>query len=307
MRVAGVIFCAQSYQGVGPDFSLAHHKLKAHLVQMNKLLPEDQQQHLNYHDLNYLRKWWNDFLTKGSVADAPKPGAPTLISREQALKASGIVKEGWLQKETVKGKVVEHRVYYTSIAEAISRNQYLQELVSDLGLEPEQLLQAMHKHDPSLVRRKIFFKHSFTMAELDERVKDCADLQVKTGLMTTNTIYIDESSIVINKYTESDVYVWCDKHDLNFSDVCHRKLPKEGSVTVRFIVAVSPHPKFADKGGLVYMDFTTGTTDISRRHNKMQDGSQLAGDQIYLVSTLHSVDDAVAITVSNTVAVRNQL
>jgi hypothetical protein len=109
----------------------------------------------------------------------------------------------------------------------------------------EQLLHAMHDADPSLVRRTLFFKHDFTVQELQQRVeyaKYCLKVDEEWPAFLAHTIYIDESSFRVDKYTESDVWVWCNKHDLNFSDVVPRKLKKGNkSVTVKFIVAVTAH------------------------------------------------------------------
>ena len=40
-------------------------------------------------------------------------------------------------------------------------------------------------------------------------------------------------------------------------------------VKVRFWLGVSSHPTFAATNGLVFWDFTTGTTDIKRLYNTM--------------------------------------
>lgn len=54
------------------------------------------------------------------------------------------------------------------------------------------------------------------------------------------------------------------------------------------------------------MDFTTGTTNIKRRHNTKLDGSQRVGDWKYRVSLLHCVQPAVAICISVATAVGGQ-
>jgi hypothetical protein len=68
-------------------------------------------------------------------------------------------------------------------------------------------------------------------------------------------------------------------------------------------VAVTAHPAFASTGGLVYVELTSGTTDIQRRTNELQDGSQTVGNHVYRVSVLPLVDSYVAITVSVITAV----
>ena len=63
-------------------------------------------------------------------------------------------------------------------------------------------------------------------------------------------------------------------------------LKKGQTIAVRWICAVTAHPAFADKGGLVYFEFTTGTTEINRRVNKRRDGSQAVGNWKYQVGAL---------------------
>lgn len=310
MRVAGIIICASCIVGALPDWPRAANTLAAYVEAVNQSKPEEERQSVSLHDYAYLRTWWDNFFKYGSVQDRPRAGRPRKLNPIEALRASAIVKAGKVVTDKVKGKTVEHIVHYTSIAEAVSENEELRNITQRLGMTPEQLLHAMHEADPDLVRRKIFFKHSFTAQELQQRItfaQTCLALHALPAGLLKNIIFIDEASIVINKYTESDVYVWCDRHDLSFSDVCPRQLPKEGSVTVRFIVAVSAHPAFADKGGVVYVDFTTGTTNISRRHNKRLDGSQRVGDWAYQVGWLPSSKPAVAICIHITTAVGGEL
>lgn len=211
VRVAGVLLCAVCLAGEQPDWAKAHVVLKAYVESCNKLLPEDQQQHIYSRDYNYLRTWWSHFIEGGSVYDADRSGRPTIIPDADALKAARLVKEGrWVEKK-VKGKTVKHLVHYTSIAQAVRVNEELRSMVARLGVSPEQLLDAMHAVDPDLVRRKIFFKHSFTPEELEKRrlfAASCLAMHHLSGHLLSNTIFIDESSIVINKHTKSDVYVW---------------------------------------------------------------------------------------------------
>ena len=61
-------------------------------------------------------------------------------------------------------------------------------------------------------------------------------------------------------------------------------------VKAHVVAAVSAHPAFASASGLVYMDFTTGTTAIRRRINKRLDGSQTVPDYAYWVSVLPLVN-----------------
>lgn len=304
------MLCFMFLGQAGPDFAKAHHALKGILDSLNQQLPEDEQQFIGSKDFNYLRTWWGHWIENGSVDDAHRSGRSRKCNEKEALEAAQICKEGKLVEEKVKGNTVQHRVHFTSLGEAIRESPRLKEIMNNNGLKfSDQLLHAMHDADPSLVRRKLFFKHSFTTQELQERVdyaKHCLGIQEGWPAFLNHTIYIDESSFTVDKYTESDVFVWCDKHDLNFSDVVPRKLKKgHKHVTVKFIVAVTAHPAFAHRGGVVYMEFTTGTTKIQRHINTRLDGNAVERDMEYEVSLLHWGNCVIAVTVSVTLAVGN--
>lgn len=309
VRVAGVLACALFLTGITPDWHAAHVVLQGVIEQRNKKLPEDEQQFIGSHDTENLKRWWDHFLTKGSVADDDRSGRPHKVNTADAMEAAQIFKDGKEVTHVHRGQTQVHRVHYTSIGEAIRESPRLKDICSKYSISAEELLHAMHQADPSLVRRKMFFKHAFTPSELEQRrsfASWCTTQEEQYGDLLSNTIFIDESSIVIDKSTKSDVWVWCDKHDLNFTDVRPRKLPKGGHVKLHFIVAVSAHPAFAARGGLVYMDFTTGTTDIQRRHNKIRDGSNMDPAWQYSVSSLHLEDPAVAKCICVIAAVRGQ-
>jgi hypothetical protein len=306
-----ILLCAKYFADGEPNWPLVSVHLLEFMAVYNAFFQPDPQLGVGSKGYKYLRDWWEHFIQRGSIADAPRSGRPHKISLDVARRAAAIVKAGKWVVEKRRGILVFHRVHYTSIGEAVRQNAQLAGLVQHLNINHHQLLHAMHMADPTLVRRKIFFKHLFTANELAARqqfAKDCLRYWLfwprHLGNFQQHVIFIDESSIAVNKFTKSDVYVWCDDSDVRFRDVCPRQLRKKGDgIVVRFIVAVTAHPAFASTGGLVYVDLTTGTTDIQRRTNKLQDGSQTAGDQEYMVSVLPLVDSYVAITVSVITAV----
>jgi hypothetical protein len=75
--------------------------------------------------------------------------------------------------------------------------------------------------------------------------------------------------IVLAGGNHDHVYAWCDEHDVNFADTCPLPVPnKKHPAKVHIIAAVSAHPAFAATNGLVYVDFTTGSSHSHRCHNK---------------------------------------
>jgi hypothetical protein len=310
VRVLAILLCVKFFGDGEPTWHLVSAELLAFMEIYNAFFQPTPPLRIGSHDFQYLRNWWKHFKGQGSIEDMPRSGRPRIIHPDDARRAAAIVKRGKLVLENRRGSMVYHRVHYTSIGEAVRQNAELQDIVRRLNVNHHQLLHAMHMADPSLVRRKIFFKHLFTPKELAARQKfafECLCYLMfwprHLGNFLEHIIFIDESSLAVNKFTKSDVFVWCDDADVCFRDVCPRQLRKGPGIVVRFIVAVSAHPAFAHKGGVVYVELTSGTTDIQRRTNKLQDGSQARGDQVYQVSVLPLTDYYVAITVSVITAV----
>lgn len=105
--------------------------------------------------------------------------------------------------------------------------------------------------------------------------------------MLQRLVFLDETSVFSHGNSHDHVHVWAMRDDPGFEDVCHvprYKLNKPNKAHI--IAAVTAHPAFASRNGLLYMDFTIGTTDIHRRHNKRMDGSQASHNFVYLVSVL---------------------
>ena len=287
-RVACIMAIAATLVGDQPDFSKAHARMKQWAEDYNKSHPYEEIFNRS-HDHEYLKRYWHNFQESGSVCDAPRAGRPRNISKADALRAASLVKQGKWYTQRVGRQDITYIRYYTSIAHAVRECGELADICHRNSVSPEQLLAAMHHFDPTLVRRKIFLKHTFTPTELEQRMTYAQDMltQMKANPdVLQNTIYIDEASIVISDKTKSDVHVWCEAHDLNFTDVCPIPLHKGEKIVVRWICAVTAHPAFANKGGLVYFEFTTGTTGIDRKVNKKWDGSNLTGQWKYQVGVL---------------------
>jgi len=184
VRVLGVLACAYLVVNGMPGWSKAHATLKEVIQRYNQHLPEEKQQFIGSHNHEYLQTWWNHFLETGSVADAGRAGRPRKVKDEHAREAAQIIKDGKEITHVEKGQTVRHRVHYTSIGEAILESPRLQEICNTYDLDGEQLLHAMHHAGPSLVRRKLFFKHAFTHTQRTESQNGvcCMVLGGSTGL-----------------------------------------------------------------------------------------------------------------------------
>jgi hypothetical protein len=175
VRVMAILLCARYFGNGEPNWALVSTKLLLFITVVNQLYRLDPPLYIGSGGYDYLRRWWKNFLERGSIADAPRSGRPHKINHEDACRAAAIVKAGKLVLEKQGGVLVIHRVHYTSIAEAVRQDAELQLIVNKLHVNHEQLLHAMHMADPGLVRRKIFFKHLFTPKQLAARQQFAGD------------------------------------------------------------------------------------------------------------------------------------
>ena len=247
----------------------------------------------------FVKRWFEKFH-KGACTceDDPRSGRPRLLSLEVAARAATLVKQGRWVKVKV-GKHTHHRlVYFTSIQDAVDHTTELQSILRDNRVTVHQLREAMHAADPSLVRRRITFKRALSKEEKRQRVESAKlliDECERNPNILHNMVFIDETTIVLQGGEHEHVAVWCDKHDVNFNDVCPLPIGHKADPTkVHIIAAVSSHPAFKASNALVYVDFTTGTSHIRRRHNKRMDGSTLDPAYNYQVGAtagvLHRVE-----------------
>lgn len=292
-----------------PDFAAANKVMRQYIEDYNKTAPQHEQLHVS-RGTWYLNTYWSEFSRTGSVGDLRRAPKSTKVPNADALRAASLLKQGKWESIRINGQVFEYLSHYTSIEQACEECAELEKIRVDNDATYAQLLIAMHKADPSLVSRRIFFKHCLTGDEMLERYAFGADMLrqlVNNPSLLTHTIFLDEASLVISEKTRSDVHVWCDKHDLSFTDVCPIKHHKGDPIMLRWICAVTAHPAFKDRGGLVYFEFTTGTTDIHRRKNTKLDGNTVDHSHTYTVSLLQEPDHVVAEAVGVTAAVGLQL
>lgn len=252
-RVKCVLVMATLMKLVGrvtqPNFAAANKVMRQHIAEYNKTAPQHEQLHVSGGTW-YLKTYWAEFSRTGSVGDMPRAPKSTKVPKAAALRAASLLKQGQWQSIRINGVVFDYLSNYTSIEQACEECAELEKIRVEHDASYAQLLVAMHKADPSLVFRRIFFKHCLTAAEMMERCAFGADMLrqlVNNPSLLTNTIFLDEASIVISEKTRSDVHVWCDKHDLSFTDVCPIKHHKGDPITLRWICAVTAHPAFKDR------------------------------------------------------------
>lgn len=218
---------------------------------------------------------WEPFYQHGIVGEAPRTGREPQFSSEDALTVASILKAGKKGHMMRGGQKVERLVYYTSMGQAIREDPELQKLQQQYSATAAQMLAAAKHHDPDLVRRTVTYHPDFTPEQLADRSSKAADLlssmpadSTERKALLNRFMWVDEGSILLTDMNLDRVKVWCSKANFALQDIV--SLPKmqgQKDVKVRFFIAVTSHPAFASRGGVVYWEFTSGTDHIVRMNN----------------------------------------
>jgi hypothetical protein len=163
-------------------------------------------------------------------------------------------------------QVVTDVKYFYSVAEAIAYSATLRDTLRDYkATQGAGLLNAMHRAAPGMVRRRVTFRHH--LAE-DEEAKRPGWLTCWYGCTMTpsllnRTVFTDETTIQTHGLKHDHIEVWVNSSDTRFHDFHGVPGKAWDPVKVHVIAAVTAHPHYDALGGLVYVEFTTGTTNIN--------------------------------------------
>lgn len=270
------------------NYTQAGAMLKANLPTYNTMFPKEQAS-LGEAPATFAKRWYTTFKKTGAVNDNPRAGRPHKIPDEKALQAAKILAQGYNVTYTVRRRQVEELKNFSTINEAVHASDTLRAMLDEVNATPEQLLEAIHRVAPELHHRRLIFRHSLSAAEKLKRQQVSRDLLARHQLdprFLQRLVFIDETTIQTYGYKKDHIEVWVNSSDTTIKD--YHGVPGKAWAPVKahVIAAVTAHPAFQSVGGLVYMDFTTGTTDIKRRINKRLDGSQHVSDFKYNVSVL---------------------
>lgn len=292
LRILAIVAAMTVMAGGAINYTKAGQVLQVQMGYFNNMFP-DQQASLAESDADFVKRWWQTFKATGALEDAPRAGRPRKIPDAMAIEAAQIISRGYTVETTVRQqRVVEHK-YFSTVAEAVEHNDTLRGMLNQLHATPEQLLAAMHRAAPELVHRRVSFRHQLSVAEKAKRVTVSRDLLARytaDHTLLQRMVFIDETTIQTHGLKRDHIEVWVNNSDPSFHDFHGVPGKAWDPVKVHVIAAVSSHSAYEDHGGLVYMDFTTGTTDINRRHNKRLDGGSRRGDYKYTVSVLPPVN-----------------
>lgn len=267
-RTAAVIAVSQHYNDGKPDCVKA---VKTFSTLEKGIYARGMSSHVK----QFLERMWNSFMTTGSVADAPRSGRPSKIPLNVALRAAELVKAGKWVWVKPKSQGIKRQVCFTSISQAIKELQELQDIITKYNATDEQLRKRMLKADDDLKFITLHMKYDHTAAEMQLREAFCKqqleDAKHVPGGMAAfleSLIFCDEAAVTLSDNSSTKVHVWASKAAMAQNTVLHMPhLKNHKQCKIHFFIAVSGHPAFAHKNGLVYWDFTTGTTALRRYHN----------------------------------------
>jgi hypothetical protein len=224
-----------------------------------------------------LQRAWQNFLQHSNLKDAPRPGRPVIISKEDALAASELLKKGKSLVRHIRGGISEYVVYFTTVNEAIRLVPDLKAIMDKYNVSPHQLYLAMKREDPYLERRTVVLRPGFTQQQMLGRQVWCRDVVVEMGdtvpeqkAWWQDVVQMDEGKFTYTTKSKQHVRVYHDSREPLLCDFV--RLPEvqgEQELSVHFVICVTPHPAFVETNGLVYLEFTTGTDYIKRLHNTM--------------------------------------
>ena len=215
------------------------------------------------------------FYSTGILGEAHRRGREPLFTEQDAKKVAEVLKGGKMGSMMRGGTRVPRLVYWTSMNQALLESKELQEIQQQYNATPEQMLAAAKHWDPDLQRRTVTYHPDFSAAQLKDRIAKGAELLAympanasSRQQLLNRFMWGDEGSIMLSDLNLSRVQVWCSKANFNLQDIV--SLPQmqgKRDCKVRFFIVVSSHPAFADQGGVVYWEFTTGTDHIRRMQN----------------------------------------
>lgn len=210
--------------------------------------------------------WGPRFMETGSIENKPRAKNPRKVSDAVAKKCAETIKQGYYQMRQRPGPqadVVQVHLYWTSIKAACAESPYLRNVCQTHGVSPAGLLKRMRQVDPKLKWKRLTYKNDLTDAQKQRR-------QEVAGVLLRNVstcphylkriFFIDECSIWLTA-SNVNVHVYADAHDKNVSAVMHIPgLTAGAKIKVKVFAVVNALM------GPFFIDFTTGTTGLRRRH-----------------------------------------
>lgn len=250
---------------------------------------------------HFMQRWGQQFADTGSVLTKKRKvvrAKPGSIPHDEAFLAAVYLKTGYWKPVQFRHSSTTRYVhrYYQTVPRACRLCPELKAIRDKYKLTNKQLYNAMKAADPNLARHTVRIKYGFTKAELHNRVQRATSLFDRCDHepdWRDRTYFVDECGIWIDSEATKGSRVYCDAHDKGYQSVIHyEQLPKSTKIKVRFVAAVNP------VHGAVYLEFTTGTTNIRRVHNMLPTNPQHGPYKVSLRVCSLLADDNAAVSSS---------
>jgi hypothetical protein len=274
------------------DYSQAGHDFKVQLRFFNNMF-KGEPITICEHAPKFIQRWFDCFQKYGNVEDAPRAGRPPKVPDAEARVAAEILCAGYPVTINVDGHQVVQQKHYTTLPEAINANPRLSSMLQQYDVTSQQLLNAIHRVAPEVKQHRVSFRHLLTDDEKAHRWNVAASLRARhltDSTLLDRMVFIDETTILTHGLKREHIEVWVNTSDTSFKDYTGVPGKPGDPVKAHVIAAVSAHPVYQAQRGVVYMDFTTGTSDIKRLKNLRQDGSTTTPYYVYTVSVVTFVE-----------------
>lgn len=235
-------------------------------------------------DQQEARRAGKKFIREATVKNLPHVKKPNMhklqsaISPDEAKLASYLLKTGYTESTPIgpNRTHTEHH-YYTTLTGAMEKCPALKGIYDKYDamcddVTPSEFMAALYKWDPLLRERRIHIKYALDQDLKDKRQQKATYFHRKAQQdpnWLRRIFFIDECAINFDHEIRKGVHVYCDAHDKGVRFVIpFEKLDANKAIKVKVMGAVNMLT------GPVFLEFTTGTTDVQRMHNINSDGTQ---------------------------------
>ena len=272
-------------------FLLAHMDLTL-AVQLYKNSVPDEDKDTVKNLRAFIKNNGTKFEETGSVANRPHPPRDHKVPDDVAMECSKAFKKGYSAPQsniTENGRQECIHQWYTSIDHACVKDPYLAYVCDHYHVSPRNLLRRMYEVDPNLTRRRLDFKMELTAEQKAQRKAvafDLYQLWLNTANFLESIFWIDEVTIwFCPHHKHVNIKVYCDAHDAEIDHVIHSPLlrtsvKKNEKIVVRAMCAVNMLL------GPFFLEFTTGTTGIERRHIQPSNKAYKVSEENQIISSL---------------------
>lgn len=211
------------------------------------------------------------------------------IPPDEAKMASFILKQGYTESFPLPdGEVHTEHNYYNTLGDAMDHSPALKGIYEKYkeqcdDVTPAEFMRALYKYDPLLRVRRVHIKYA-----LDDDLKAARMQKARYFYSKANSepdwlkkiFFVDECAINFDHEIRKGVHVYCDAHDKGYRFVIpFEKLQPNKGIKMKVMGAVNMLT------GPIFLEFTTGSTDVQRMHNVNSDGTQ----RKYKVSVCYNI------------------